>query len=174
MPASLAPGTGARHDPAMTSLPTSTASPAAKLAAYRALATAAQLTVSALCALYAPPWLAVAVTGLVGALFGKLLGVPLTDVTQQALTKMQPEHAVAVTVSALQSQPPAALEAATAQLMASLPPDARARASLVPPAPTAADRPTVIQFVGATEPPPSASTTPVAPDGTPIPPVSGK
>lgn len=156
------PSSGAWHDPYMPTTPTTTTHDS-KIAAYRALATAAQLAVTALCALYLPqwPWLAVGVPGLLGAVLGKLLGVPTADVTQQALTRMavaSPDQAVAVATTALQSLPPAHAEAATTLLLGSLPPDARAR-SINPPPPLAAERVsvpgaapvpggTVIQFVG--------------------------
>jgi hypothetical protein len=113
------------------------------------LATAAQLGVSAMCALYLPPWAVAGVAGFTGWLFGKLLGVPMPDVTQQSLTQLavrDPDRAVAVTAAAMQSLPPGHADAATIRIVASLHPPAAAAAG-----PSAADRPTTITFVGATE-----------------------
>lgn len=142
-----------------------------RLNAYRMLAGAAQLIVSGLCLLYLPEWIAVAIPGALGLVLGKLLGMPIAQVTQLALSRIaarEPDRAVTMAVDALQSLPPAHAEAATTRLLASLPPDARAR-SINPPAmpvtPTAADRPTTIHFIGGTDYPdaPSTNTPPSAP-----------
>lgn len=123
-----------------------------KITVYRFVAGVVLVALGGAATLFADhlPWLGALSTG-VGLVVGKFLLVPHSDVIKMGLQLMAPEKAVEVTVSALQSLPPDRAEEATAKLMASLPPEARARASMIPPAPNV---PTVISFVGATEPPP--------------------
>lgn len=143
-----------------TPAPKPTPSADAKLTAMRCLAYAVVLAVSAAGQYLGLQWLS-ALGGLLGIVAGKLLGVPLTQVTEAALKQLastKPERASEVAINTLASLPPASAQATIATI-----------ASMAPP--RAPDAPTVIRFVGGESitpaPEPDPAERPTRPDRPP-------